>query len=123
MVANYVCTRKCITDFELLNMFNVLLSQLTSYILIRSLFFDSDRGGYEDIPPAGGTLVLFKSNIIPHEVLDTNTERVAVVGWYNRGVTPADIASLASEGDKTRVALLAASAALISAGIAMIAMQ
>jgi hypothetical protein len=61
--------------------------------------------------------------MIPHEVLDTNAERVAVVGWYNRGVAPADIASLAPAGDKTRVALLAASVALISAGIAMIIMQ
>lgn len=41
---------------------------------------------YHDVLPTGGTLVLFDSAAIPHEVLDTQRERLAVVGWYNRPV-------------------------------------
>ena len=33
-----------------------------------------------DVDPLGGTLVLFKSELIPHEVLNTNSERFALVG-------------------------------------------
>jgi SM-20-related protein len=36
-----------------------------------------------DVEPLGGTLVLFQSDLIPHEVLDTGSERIAVVGWYH----------------------------------------
>ena len=46
---------------------------------------------YIDVEPRGGTLVLFKSDQIPHEVLDTKAERVAVVGWYNRPYSSADL--------------------------------
>ena len=37
-----------------------------------------------DVAPHGGTMVLFRSEKVPHEVLDTTAERTAVVGWYNR---------------------------------------
>jgi SM-20-related protein len=33
---------------------------------------------FVDVDPLGGTLVLFKSELIPHEVLDTNSERFAI---------------------------------------------
>lgn len=33
------------------------------------------------IEPVGGRLVIFKSDQIPHEVLTTNSERVALTGW------------------------------------------
>jgi Rps23 Pro-64 3,4-dihydroxylase Tpa1-like proline 4-hydroxylase len=49
---------------------------------------------YMDIDPIGGTLVLFKSEIIPHEVLNTYAERYAIVGWYNRHVSIIDIGNL-----------------------------
>jgi len=37
---------------------------------------------FTDIQPKGGTLVLFRSNLCPHEVLDTRRERFAIVGWF-----------------------------------------
>ena len=48
---------------------------------------DSDGKGsvvssYEDIIPKGGTLVLFDSASVEHEVLPTHRERWAVVGWF-----------------------------------------
>ena len=59
-----------------------------------------EEPNYIDVEPEGGTLVLFKSDRIPHEVLDTNSERTAVVGWYNRPYTSADISLLASNYQK-----------------------
>ena len=37
---------------------------------------------YIDIQPKAGTLVLFRSDLCPHEVLDTSKERIAIVGWF-----------------------------------------
>ena len=39
---------------------------------------------FVDVVPNGGTLVLFCSQLIPHEVLWTHSERAAVVGWFGR---------------------------------------
>lgn len=47
-----------------------------------------DERWHEDIAPAAGTLVVFKSDAVPHEVLHTSAKRVAIVGWFNRP-TPA----------------------------------
>ena len=49
-------------------------------------------------------------------MLDTNSERLAVVGWYNRAVTAGDVDALASDEDKTRLLMLAVSATLVLAG-------
>jgi hypothetical protein len=80
-----------------------------------------------DIQPHGGTLFLFESSQIPHEVLDTQKERMAVVGWYNRAVTPADIANLTGGGGQQQqppnVMLLAASAGLVTVGLMMLLKQ
>jgi predicted 2-oxoglutarate/Fe(II)-dependent dioxygenase YbiX len=35
-----------------------------------------------DVKPTAGTLGLFRSDLCPHEVLDTRRERVAIVGWF-----------------------------------------
>lgn len=35
-----------------------------------------------DVQPRAGTLVLFRSDQCPHEVIDTRRERVAIVGWF-----------------------------------------
>lgn len=46
--------------------------------------YDGDGGRasyYEDIEPSAGTLVLFDSSSVPHEVLTTRRERIAIVGW------------------------------------------
>lgn len=37
---------------------------------------------YIDVPPKAGTLVCFRSDMVPHEVLDTQKERIAIVGWF-----------------------------------------
>lgn len=41
-------------------------------------------GSHVDVAPTGGTLVVFKSDEVPHEVLATTSQRVAVVGWLCR---------------------------------------
>jgi len=78
---------------------------------------------YIDIDPLGGTLVLFKSEMIPHEVLNTNSERFALVGWYNRGVTAGDIGNLGEAGgggDIVRLGMMAVAMALVTFGVASI---
>jgi len=37
---------------------------------------------FVDVEPKAGTLVVFCSDRVPHEVLDTRTERMTVVGWF-----------------------------------------
>jgi Rps23 Pro-64 3,4-dihydroxylase Tpa1-like proline 4-hydroxylase len=37
-----------------------------------------------DVTPSNGTLVLFDSHTIPHEVLNTYRERYVIIGWFNR---------------------------------------
>eukprot|EP00591_Stephanopyxis_turris_P004775 CAMPEP_0195508106 /NCGR_PEP_ID=MMETSP0794_2-20130614/1408_1 /TAXON_ID=515487 /ORGANISM="Stephanopyxis turris, Strain CCMP 815" /LENGTH=289 /DNA_ID=CAMNT_0040634981 /DNA_START=230 /DNA_END=1099 /DNA_ORIENTATION=+ len=86
----------------------------------RDFLPDGEVPNYIDVPPHGGTLVLFKSDKIPHEVLDTKSSRLAVVGWYNRPMTVSDIDSISTESDKTRTIMLLASATLITAGLASI---
>lgn len=81
---------------------------------------EGEDPNYVDVEPKGGTLVLFKSDKIPHEVLNTQSERMAVVGWYNRPYTTADLNSLASEGDKAKTMMLALAAALVTAGVGLI---
>jgi hypothetical protein len=72
------------------------------------------------VEPKGGSLVLFKSDMIPHEVLNTNAVRYVIVGWYNRPVTSADLSSLDSEGDKMRSVMLLVAAALVTYGVVSI---
>eukprot|EP00956_Cyclotella_meneghiniana_P007332 scaffold9965_cov69-Cyclotella_meneghiniana.AAC.13 len=75
-----------------------------------------------DVDPLGGTLVLFKSELIPHEVLDTNSERFALVGWYNRAVTASDISSLGEGVGESivRVGMLAIALFMVTFGVASI---
>mmetsp|Transcript_14978 Transcript_14978/g.22304 ORF Transcript_14978/g.22304 Transcript_14978/m.22304 type:complete len:328 (-) Transcript_14978:250-1233(-) len=77
---------------------------------------------YLDVEPRGGTLVLFKSDAVPHEVLNTNSERMAVVGWFNRAVTAGDVANLTSEEDRSKAVLLLVAAGLVTVGLGMIVM-
>jgi len=78
---------------------------------------EGEKENYIDVEPKGGTLVLFKSAEIPHEVLNTQSERIAVVGWYNRPFSSSDLGSIASEEDKVRVMMLTAAVGLVSAGV------
>ena len=47
-------------------------------------------GGHVDVPPAAGTLVVFKSDVVPHEVMPTFSKRLAIVGWLHRHIEPVD---------------------------------
>mmetsp|Transcript_37728 Transcript_37728/g.87864 ORF Transcript_37728/g.87864 Transcript_37728/m.87864 type:complete len:317 (-) Transcript_37728:310-1260(-) len=79
---------------------------------------DGVEENYLDVDPKGGTLVLFQSDKVPHEVLDTRSKRIAVVGWYNRAATTADISSLSSQEDVTRLGMLAVAAVMVLGGVA-----
>jgi len=79
-----------------------------------------DEQKFIDVKPEGGTLVLFRSELIPHEVLNTGKERLAIIGWYNRYVSSAEIGSLASDQDKTRSILLLMAAGLVTIGVGML---
>ena len=52
----------------------------------------TDEAGEErvvDIQPDGGTLVLMRSDRVPHEVLETRRTRRCLVGWFRTlGVVP-----------------------------------
>ena len=77
-----------------------------------------EEPNFQDVDPCGGTLVLFESDKLPHEVLDTQAERVAVVGWYNRPVTANDIAELSGgDVDPIRLVALAVAAGLVTVGL------
>ena len=79
---------------------------------------EGEAPNYQDVDPLGGTLVLFQSDKVPHEVLDTNAERYAVVGWFNRPVTAGDIAELSGgEGAMVQMGALAVAAALVTVGL------
>lgn len=39
---------------------------------------------FVDVSPRAGTLVVFDSSRVPHEVLETTSPRRAVVGWFSR---------------------------------------
>ena len=67
---------------------------------------------YVDVPPRAGTLVLFESTL-PHEVLETNCERLAVAGWFNRPVA-------GSTERRTLITTLAG--ALVVGGVAKLAL-
>ena len=90
---------------------------------------EGENPNFLDIEPHGGTMVLFRSDKIPHEVLDTSAERTAVVGWYNRGVSLTDLSSLGSAGSDSggasalRIAMLAVAAGLVTNGLLEIASQ
>ena len=60
---------------------------------------------YVDVAPEAGTLVVFESSI-PHEVLDTSSERLAVAGWFNK---PAE----GSAARRKTIAALAGAVALV----------
>ena len=77
---------------------------------------------FMDILPQGGTLVLFESDAVPHEVLDTQKERVAVIGWYNRKMALSDVADISDGrgGNQMQIAMLGVAAALVTIGLAQI---
>ncbi len=85
---------------------------------------DDVQPNFLDVEPKAGTLVLFKSDKVPHEVLDTSKERMAVVGWYNRPLTQADAKELLVSGagadSLVRAAMLGISAVLVAYGVSLV---
>ena len=85
---------------------------------------DGVQPNFLDVEPNAGTLVLFKSDKVPHEVLDTSKERMAVVGWYNRPLTQADAKELLVSGaggdSLVRAAMLGVSAVLVAYGVSLV---
>ncbi len=57
---------------------------------------DGEEPNYITVEPYGGTLVIFSTRDIPHEVLETNLERLAVVGFYNRPMSPTEMYAAAA---------------------------
>lgn len=45
-------------------------------------------GNVTDIPPKAGNLLLFRSDLIDHEVLPTQEQRLAVTGWFRNRSWP-----------------------------------
>ena len=47
---------------------------------------DEEQGteSYVDVVPEGGTLVLMRSDRVPHEVLETRRPRNCLVGWFRQ---------------------------------------
>ncbi|KAL1523183.1 hypothetical protein AB1Y20_018137 [Prymnesium parvum] len=64
---------------------------------------------YVDVEPRGGTLVVFRSDSVPHEVLETRAERLALVGWLCQPL----------EGSSTRRSLIAGLSAALAVGSAI----
>jgi SM-20-related protein len=42
------------------------------------------QGGAREVPPRGGTLVVFRSERFEHEVLPARRERLSFTGWFRR---------------------------------------
>ena len=50
---------------------------------------EAEEEKFVDIVPEGGTLVLMRSDRVPHEVLETRRARTCVVGWFRtEGTAP-----------------------------------
>ena len=48
---------------------------------------EDDDAPFVDVPPKAGTLVLFRSDTVPHEVLETSAERLAIAGKKQRAIS------------------------------------
>ena len=46
------------------------------------MFLDDQR--VHDVAPTAGTLVVFLSGDVPHEVLAAGRERLSLTGWFRR---------------------------------------
>ena len=63
---------------------NALASQLPASIRNKFISTEAIHERPIDVPPTGGSLVLFDSVAVPHEVLPTTKgERLAIAGWFH----------------------------------------
>lgn len=61
--------------------------------------------GYVDIAPRAGTLALFRSDTVPHEVRHTSARRMCVIGWLHRELSDAEAPAEPDEGEMSELAL------------------
>lgn len=61
--------------------------------------------GFVDIAPQAGTMVLFKSDTVPHEVRHTSAKRMCVIGWLHRELSEAEAPPEAEEAELSELAL------------------
>jgi hypothetical protein len=76
---------------------------------------EDDGVALAEVVPEGGTLVVFRSDAVPHEVLPTHRARSVVVGWFRTHTSHAEeAAAAAAAAAATPPALDTAAAALDS---------
>ena len=46
--------------------------------------YTDESDGFVEVQPRAGTLVVFQSDLVEHEALETRQPRVAVAGWFSR---------------------------------------
>ena len=46
--------------------------------------YTDESDGFVEVQPRAGTLVVFRSDLVEHEALETRQPRVAVAGWFSR---------------------------------------
>jgi hypothetical protein len=75
----------CVTDGGALRVYGSAVAACTANTVMCSRDEDGngdDYGYYADITPTAGTLVIFDSATVKHEVMTTYRQRAAVVGWF-----------------------------------------
>jgi len=71
-------------DLEPHKLGNALASQLFPQVQSKFILTDKIHDNPTDIQPTAGTLVLFDSVAVPHEVLEvTRGDRLALAGWFH----------------------------------------
>ena len=75
---------------------------------------------FYDIKPEAGTLVIFPSDSVQHEVLQSKKERLVVVGWFNRKVSLTDVFKINDASLVKQAGLGLASVILILTGLSML---
>ena len=58
-----------------------------------------------DIAPRAGTLVVFRSDTVPHEVRHTSAKRMAIIGWLHRELGEAEAPAEPPEEELSELAL------------------
>jgi hypothetical protein len=77
------------TSLDPVDFANALASQLHTSLRNRFVSTEAIHDQPVDVLPTGGTLILFDSVAVPHEVLPTTRgERLAIAGWFHEAQQP-----------------------------------
>ena len=55
--------------------------------------------------PQAGTLVVFKSDTVPHEVRHTSAKRMCIIGWLHRELSEAEAPAEVEEAELSELGL------------------